>query len=234
MKKYKKILLLIILLIVVVLIVMSFFKNEIFTFIWVRGYENKYRDINLIEKNLSFDKNVNLIEENSININDFKISLSDFSYNQNDKKLNFNLNFKNENELNNVGYILRVYNSDYCLGDRFNGHISLNSGIEYIISRNKFYEENFGYKSQTIDLNNTEIIKNDLLNRCRMLKQDELLEDGSLIHKISFELPEEFIISDNLNIELFDLNYQNIGDKTIYQTQSPLTQIEYKISLSEN
>lgn len=67
-----------------------------------------------------------------------------------------------------------------------------------------------------------------------MFKQDELLENGNLIHKISFELPEEFIITDNLKIELFDLNYQNIGNSTVYQAQELLTQVRYTINFNGN
>lgn len=233
MKKYKQIFI-ILLLVLLFSILILFFKNEIFTFIWTKEYENKYKDINLIEKTLSFNKYENLIEENTTKINNFQVVLSDLNYNKAKKNLEFNLTFKTEKELNNVGYILRVYNTEYCLGDRFNGQISLDNAIEYIISYNKFYEKNFGYKSKSIDITNSEIIENNLINECRMIKQDELLENGSLIHKISFELPEQFVINDGFKIELFDLNYQNIGDKTIYQAQEDLTQIEYTINLSEN
>ena len=233
MKKYKQIFI-ILLLVLLFSILILFFKNEIFTFIWTKEYENKYKDINLIEKTLSFNKYENLIEENTTKINNFQILLSDLNYNKAKKNLEFNLTFKTEKELNNVGYILRVYNTEYCLGDRFNGQISLDNAIEYIISYNKFYEKNFGYKSKSIDITNSEIIENNLINECRMIKQDELLENGSLIHKISFELPEQFVINDGFKIELFDLNYQNIGDKTIYQVQEPLTQIDYIINFSEN
>lgn len=233
MKKYKQIFI-ILLLVLLFSILILFFKNEIFTFIWTKEYENKYKDINLIEKTLSFNKYENLIEENTTKINNFQVVLSDLNYNKAKKNLEFNLTFKTEKELNNVGYILRVYNTEYCLGDRFNGQISLDNAIEYIISYNKFYEKNFGYKSKSIDITNSEIIENNLINECRMIKQDELLENGSLIHKISFELPEQFVINDGFKIELFDLNYQNIGDKTIYQVQKPLTQIDYIINFSEN
>lgn len=233
MKKYKKFLFILLIALVFILIIL-FFKNEIFTFIWEKEYEHKYKDLNLIEKTLSFDKNTNIIEENNINIDNFKVSLSNLNYNQNEKKLDFNLKFENENNLNHVGYILRVYNDEYCLGDKFNGQLSLDSSIEYIINYNKFYEKNFGYKSQAIDMANKPVPppKNDLLNKCKMLKQDELLENGGLVHKISFNLPDEFVISNSLKIELFDLNYQNIGDKTIYQTQKPLTQIEYIVNFN--
>ena len=233
MKKYKQIFI-ILLLVLLFSILILFFKNEIFTFIWTKEYENKYKDINLIEKTLSFNKYENLIEENTTKINNFQVVLSDLNYNKAKKNLEFNLTFKTEKELNNVGYILRVYNTEYCLGDRFNGQISLDNAIEYIISYNKFYEKNFGYKSKSIDITNSEIIENNLINECRMIKQDELLENGSLIHKISFELPEQFVINDGFKIELFDLNYQNIGAKTIYQVQEPLTQIDYIINFSEN
>lgn len=233
MKKYIKIFIPLLIILILILLIL-FFKNEIFTFIWVKEYEHKYNNLNLIEKTISFNTTTNTLEENSININNFRISLSDFNFNANEKTLNFNLNFENGNDLNHVGYILRVYNNEYCLGDRFNGQISLDNAIEYIISYNKFYEKNFGYKSKSIDITNSEIIENNLINECRMIKQDELLENGSLIHKISFELPEQFVINDGFKIELFDLNYQNIGDKTIYQVQEPLTQIDYIINFSEN
>ena len=231
MQKYKKVLI-ILLIILICMIIVLFFKNEIFSFVWIKQYEHKYSNINLVEKNLHF--NENKIEENNIKINDLQISLSDFAYNKNERKLDFNLKFENGNNINTVGYILRVYNNDYCLGDRFNGYTSLNSGIEYIINYNKFYEENFGYKSKTIDLVNGSSVENDLLSKCKMLKQDEMSEDGSLIHHISFELPEEFIINDVVKIELFDLNYQNIGNEEIYKIQEDLNQIRYTINLNEN
>lgn len=233
MKNVKKILI-VLLIFLIFMLILLIFKNEIFSFIWVKEYEHKYKDINLVEKTLYFDESQNTIEENTININTFEITLSDFYYNKDEKKLEFNLKFANEDSLNNVGYILRVYNTEYCLGDRFNGQISLNSAIEYIISYNKFYEENFGVKSRNIDLVNGITLSNDLLSKCNMLKQDELMENGDLVQQISFELPEEFVISDVLKIELFDLNYQNIGDKTVYQAQEPLTQVQYTINFSGN
>lgn len=233
MKNAKRILIVLLILLILMLILL-FFKNELFSFLFVKEYEHKYKDINLVEKNLYLDKTQNIIEENTIDINNLKITLSDFYYNKDEKKLEFDLEFSNENSLNNVGYILRVYNTEYCLGDRFNGQISLNSAIEYIISYNKFYEENFGVKNRYIDLVNCITQNNDLLSKCNMLKQDELMENGNLVHQISFELPEEFVINDILNIELFDLNYQNIGEKTVYQVQEPLTQVRYTINFGEN
>lgn len=231
MKVYKKIFTILLIVLILMLIIL-FFKYEIFNFIWVKEYEHKYKDINSIEKTLSFDKNE--IEENEININDFQINLSDFKYNKDEKKLEFNLKFKNKSSLNNVGYILRVYNTEYCLGDIFTGYISLDSAIEYIINYNIFYEENFGYKSKSINLADVTFPNNDLRGMCNTLKQTEVLENGELLHKISFELPEEFIISDILKIELFDLNYQNVRDTTVYKVQEPLTQIRYTININED
>lgn len=233
MKNIKKILIILFILLIFMLIIL-FFKNEILSFICIKEYEHKYKDINLIEKTLSFDKNQNAIEENEININGFKINLSDFNYSKDEKKLEFNLKFENESSLNHVGYILRVYNEEYWLGDRFNGQISLDSSIEYVINYKKFYEENFGIQNKTIDITDFDLPNNNLLNKCQMLKQNELLENGDLIHKISFELPEEFVINNILKIELFDLNYQNIGNPTVYQVQEPLTQVKYTINFVEN
>ena len=230
MEKYKKILLILLVFFICIIIIL-FFKNEIFTIVWIKRYEHKYRYINLVERTLNLD--ANKIEENNVKIDDLQISLSNFIYNKDEKKLYFDLNFENGNNINNVGYILRIYNTEYCLGDRFNGYTFL-TGIEYIINYNKFYEENFGYKSKAIDLVNGSNVKNDLLNRCKMLKQDEMSENGSLIHHISFELPEEFIINDKIKIELLDLNYQNIGNKEISQNKKGLNQIRYTVNFNEN
>lgn len=81
-------------------------------------------------------------------------------------------------------------------------------------------------------MNNNTFSKNDLKNTCNMIEQTEILENGELLHQISFDLPKEFIINDILKIELFDLNYQNVGDTTIYKVQEPLTQIQYTINLN--
>ena len=88
----------------------------------------------MIEKTISFNTTTNTLEENSININNFRISLSDFNFNANEKTLNFNLNFENGNDLNHAGYILRLSKNQYCLAHRFNGQIPLDSSIEYIIN----------------------------------------------------------------------------------------------------
>lgn len=231
MKIYKKIFITLLIIFIFILSILIF-KNQIFTFIWIKKYEHKYQSITSIEKNLSFDKTQNLVEENEITIKDFQTTLSNLKYSKDEKKLEFNLKFKNQNILNNVGYVLRVYNPQYCLGDNFIGYISLDSSIEYIISYNKFYEENFGYKNQSINLNNNTFSKNDLKNTCNMIEQTEILENGELLHQISFDLPKEFTINDILKIELFDLNYQNVGDTTIYKVQEPLTQIQYTINLN--
>lgn len=227
----KKKIIIVLSIILLLLLLILFLKNEFYSIIWEKEYEHKYKDVKIVERNLSFDKSENVLETNKIEINDFEILLSDLKYNSNDNKLDFYLKFKNKNNLNNVGYILRVYNENYSLGDRFNGYVSMASAIEYTINYNKFYEENFGYKRENIDLTKFPIIENDLFNECKMSKYDEQLEDGTFIHKLSFELPKEFVINDSFKIELIDLNYQNIGDKNFYQVKEPLTQIKYNINV---
>ena len=49
---------------------------------------------------------------------------------------------------------------------------------------------------------------------------------------ISLEIPEEFVIDDILNIDLFDINYQNIGNKEFYQLKAPLSEIKYTIDFT--
>ena len=95
-----------------------------------------------------------LVEENLIEIDDFKIALSDLNYTEN--KLNFNLKFSHLKPLNHSGYILRVANKDYYLGDRFNGQISLDSSFEWLISMDKFNINNFeNYKEKSINYKNS-------------------------------------------------------------------------------
>lgn len=232
MKIYKGIFI-ILLVILIFMSILLFFKDELLTFIWVKEYEQKYKDINLVEKTLQFNETTNTLEENNINLNEFKISLSDLKYSKDEKKLNFNFKFESGSTLNQVGYILRVYNTEYCLGHRPHGYISLLNPIEYMITYNKFYEETFGYKSQPIEFSNMIVPDNDLVNECTMSNQSETLEDGGLLNKISFNLPKEFVINDNFKIELFDINYQNTENSTFHQVTNPLTKIRYTINLNE-
>lgn len=81
-------------------------------------------------------------------------------------------------------------------------------------------DENNPYKLTSVYLNHPFI-------------QRELLEDGTLLHNISIELSEDFVIEDSLNIQLFDLNYQNIGDKTFYIPEESLTQVDYTININK-
>lgn len=50
-----------------------------------KKYEHKYQSITSIEKNLSFDKIQNLVEENEITINDFQTTLSNLKYSKDEK-----------------------------------------------------------------------------------------------------------------------------------------------------
>lgn len=60
--------------------------------------------------------------------------------------------------------------------------------------------------------------------------QIENSENGTLLHKISFSLPDEFVINNILNIVLFDINYQTIDDKTFHKVNEPLSEIKYIIN----
>lgn len=236
-KKYKrkvKYLWFVILLFILLFIsIIAIFSNNILWLFFEKKYEIKHNNRYLIEETLSYDKENKLTEENSIHVNDFKVVLSDLEYTENE--LNFNLKFSHSKPLNHIGYILRVFNKDYCLGDRFNGQISLDSAIEWLISMDKFYEDNFYFYNARINVDNKlrGLYKNDyMLFDGRTTKYVEILEDGSLLHKISLEIPEEFVIDDILNIDLFDINYQNIGNKEFYQLKEPLSEIKYTIDIT--
>lgn len=228
----KKKFFIILLIILITMVLLAVFYDDILWFAYEKIYDYKYSNMYKTEEILSYNTESNLIEENSLDISNLKIILSDLEYTENELK--FNLTFSHSKPLNHVGYILRVANKDYYLGDRFNGQISLSSSREWIISMNKFYLENFQNKisSRNIFKQLAESPENDynLINYTSYQKQDEILENGSLLHKISFNLPEKFIIDDTLKIVLFDINYQNIGDSNFYQLKEPLSQITYTIN----
>lgn len=232
-RKVKHLWFVILLFILLFISIIAIFRNNILWFILEKKYEVKHNNRYFVEETLSYDKENKLVEENSIKVNDFEIVLSDLEYTEN--KLNFNLKFSHSKPLNHAGYILRVFNEDYCLGDRFNGQISLDSAIEWLICMDKFYEENFYFDDveKNVEKRMTGFDKNDyMLFDGRTTKYGEILDDGSLIHKISLEIPEEFIIDDNLYIDLFDINYQNVGNKEFYQLKAPLSEIKYTIDLT--
>ena len=69
-----------------------------------------------------------------------------------------------------------------------------------------------------------------------MIEQTEILENGELLHQISFDLPKEFIINEKMLVSN-KLNSKKrinkyVGDTTIYKVQEPLTQIQYTINLN--
>lgn len=234
-RKVKHLWFIILLFILLFISIIAIFRNDILWLYYEKKYEIKHNNRYLIEETLSYDKENKLVEENSIHVNDFKVVLSDLEYTEN--KLNFNLKFSHSKPLNHTGYILRVFNKDYCLGDRFNGQISLDSAIEWLICMDKFYEENFYFDDTETNVENRirglGFENNDyMLFDGRITKYGEILDDGSLVHKISLEIPEEFVIDDVLNIDLFDMNYQNIGNKEFYQLKAPLSEIKYTIDFT--
>lgn len=211
----KKISLIIFLVIFGILLCLFLFRSNIEYYI----LEKRYSNIEHIDKTLEYDLENNLIGDNIIHINNFNIALLDFEYSEKNE-LKFSLKFSNLEPLNSVGYILRIYNESYCLGDRFLGKVSI-SPKEWLIYQDIFYKKTFN-----------SVTNKNLLNAIQNFsKQVEILEeDNSLLHIISIDLPKEFIISDKLNILLFDMNYQNIGDKNFYKLVEPYNEIEYIVN----
>ena len=232
-RKVKHLWFIILLFIFLFISIIAIFRYNILWLYYEKKYEIKHNNRYLVEEALSYDKENKLVEENSVHVNDFKVVLSDLEYTEN--KLNFNLKFSHSKALNHAGYILRVFNKDYCLGDRFNGQISLDSATEWLISMDKFYEENFHFDDveKNVEKRMIGFDQNDyMLLKGNITKYGEILDDGSLVHKISLEIPEEFVIDDVLNIDLFDINYQNIGNPEFYQVKAPLSEIKYTIDFT--
>lgn len=219
----KKKFLIFLLIFAIVLVIFLAFNGHIIKFIdkyiVYSMYENKYDNIDKIEKSLTYNNETDVIEENSIKINDLNIVMSDIEYTE-ENKLSFELKFSNSNTLNDIGYILRVYNEEYSLGDRYSGKVSI-TPKDWIYYQRTVLARIFGESEDALSNN---VIYTQMDN------QEELLEDGSLVHKISFNLPEEFIIKDTLNIALYDINYQNFGDSNFYQVNEDLVEINYTIN----
>lgn len=211
----KKILIVLLIIVITLVIFLKIFNEKLIYFM----YDVKYNKINCIEKNLTYNKETTLVEKNSINVNDFNIALTNIEYTE-QNGLNFNLKFSHSNSLSSVGYILRVYDKEYFLGDRFNGLTTLSSS-EWILNQKSFYKRVF---------KDIEFGKNMLLNTTNQKYQEEILEnENALVHKINFELPKEFIINAPLNIVLFDINFQNIGSQDYHKVDKNLFEIKYTI-----
>ena len=71
----------------------------------------------------------------------------------------------------------------------------------------------------------------NLLNVTSFSSQKEMLDSGEVIYKLIYELPEEFLVQDKLNINLFDINYQYIGNKEFYKVAEPLCELNYTINI---
>lgn len=212
----KKILIVLLIIVITLVIFLKIFNEKIIYFM----YDVKYNNIKRIEKNLTYSKETTLVEENSINVNDFNIALTNIEYTE-QNGLNFNLKFSHSNSLSSIGYILRVYDKEYFLGDRFNGLTTLSSS-EWILNQKSFYKRVF---------KDIEFGKNMLLNTTNQKYQEEILEnENALVHKINFELPKKFIINAPLNIVLFDINFQNIGSKDYHKVDKNLFEIKYTIN----
>lgn len=212
----KKRLYIILSVIIIIFILFFAFYEHIMYFICKKTYDN----LKVTEQVLTYNKETRSISENSITKNNLKIILSKLEYNENQLDIEFKFShLDNQTSINNVGYVLRVYNEDYFLGNRYIGTLT-SSNNSTVTFNNIFYEINF----------NNDTTKN-LSNYTTVIPQIEILEDeNALLQRLAFTLPENFIITDSLNVILFDMNYQNIGDKTFYKVDDTLSEIKYLIT----
>ncbi len=206
----KKLLIILIIIAVMVIFVLLFGKNIIYYY-----YDKKYDNIERIEKNLTYNEEGNLIEESSVTLNNLNVSLSNVKY-TNENELDLEFKFLNSKPLNTVGYILRLYTEEHYFGDYFMGPTSLSS-TQWIMNTHSFCKKTYNdiYK-------NRELIS-------KTFNHENILEENTMLHKITFHLPEEFKIKDKLNVVLLDLNYQNVDDKNFYKITDKLSEIKYTI-----
>lgn len=184
-------------------------------------YSYKYEKRTFIEKNIDLDNDYT--SQSLININNLSIELKNLEINEN--KLLLQFCFNSNDNLNNVGYLLRVYNNDYYLGNRYAGKISL--------SNNELYFYNAFFNTETYGQEN--IASKDLLNETRFkYKTINSETENKLIQEIEYEFPENFIPNDLIHIDLLDINYQIEGNSDFHKIDNQLTEIRYNISLNKN
>ncbi len=184
-------------------------------------YSYKYEKRTFIEKNIDLDNDYT--SQSLININNLSIELKNLEINEN--KLLLQFCFNSNDNLNNVGYLLRVYNNDYYLGNRYAGKISL--------SNNELYFYNAFFNTEIYGQEN--IASKDLLNETRFkYKTINSETENKLIQEIEYEFPENFIPDDLIHIDLLDINYQIEGNSDFHKIDNQLTEIRYNISLNKN
>lgn len=208
----KKIFLFIFIFILVFLTIFLTFKNTIVE----KYYFHKYETRTSIEKDINLDNNYTL--ESAVSINNLSLELKKFEIN--DNKLLISFRFNSNDNLNNVGYLLRVYNNEYYLGNRYAGKISLSNNELYFYNA-FFNEETYGQKN---------IPSKDLLNETRFkYKTINNENENELIQEIEYEFPESFKTNDTIHIDLLDINYQIEGNSSFKKIDKKLTEIKYNI-----
>ena len=219
----KKVFIVIIVFVLILLSLGLIFKQNIAEFytekILMKEYEEKYSKVKSIDCETEYNKNENKVLENEIELGDLKASIINFNISE-ENKMEIDLKFSGKEQLNAVGYILRVYNDKYHLGDRYDGSVSI-TGADNVMYSEVFYSKVFEEYS----------FEKNLLNVTSFSSQKELLDSGEVIYKLIYELPEEFLVQDKLNINLFDINYQYIGNKEFYKVAEPLCELNYTINI---
>ena len=219
----KKVFIVIIVFVLILLSLGLIFKQNIAEFytekILMKEYEEKYSKVKSIDCEIEYNKNENKVLENEIELGDLNASIINFNISE-ENKMEIDLKFTGKEQLNAVGYILRVYNDKYHLGDRYDGNVSI-TGADNVMYSEVFYSKVFDEYS----------FEKNLLNITSFSSQKELLDSGEVIYKLIYELPEEFLVQDKLNINLFDINYQYIGNKEFYKVAEPLCELNYTINI---
>lgn len=207
----KKLLIILAIIAIIVIFILVFLKNIVYFY-----YDKKYDNIERIEKNLTYGEERNLAEESSVNLNDLNVSLSNINYNNQNDELYLEFKFVGTKQLNTVGYILRWYTEENYYGDYYMGPTSISS-TQWVMNAISFRKKMYKDADKAIEL------------LYKTFSHENILEENTMLHKITFSLPEEVELKDKVNIVLFDLNYQNVGDPNFYKATDKLTEIKYTV-----
>lgn len=220
----KKFFIPIIIVIFIIIISYLFFFTPIFVNIYndIR-FKDTYYSREIYTNNSTYNYSDKSFSKNSLNKNGININFSNFNYHKENNSIELNFDFSKENAdiLNNIGFILRIYDDEKTLTHQIsNGYIL------------KFPESHMYSKYYLKEQYNDYIEEYGLFSNSNLVTFTNYSpEDNSYItKKITLTLPENYNIKGNLNISLLDLQYQTTKSPDYNKVISPLGEFLFTVN----
>lgn len=188
-------------------------------------YKNKYYSRKVLETTSQYNCNDKTFTKSFISENDFSVQLSNIDYDkENGNLLNLTFDFTNNKnpDLSTVGFVLEAYDKNGSICCQNLGSMNYPTGSE-LVQYVQYYSSDL-YGEDYLDIN--------LMNLDNLVKiTHDYPENGNYITRnLTLDLPDDYEINGDLNIVLFDLQYQNTGDSNYYKVINPLG--EYKFTIN--